>query len=141
MSKVKIRWSNQALENLTDIVQYWEGISPRHARAVGRAIMDKINLLADFPNLGKPIEGLPSAYRETFADNYRILYKRIEDTHTLLITIQYGKQRPPSPDEIADFTGKIETTGNSAVNHGPNPRAHPSANHANRHESDSRSFA
>jgi plasmid stabilization system protein ParE len=102
MSKVKIRWSNQALENLTDIVQYWEGKSPRRARAVGRAILDKINLLADFPDLGKPIEGLPPVYRETFADDYRILYKHIEDTHVLLITVRHGKQSPLSPDEIVE---------------------------------------
>lgn len=72
----KIRWSPEAFERTESIKNYVEKESPSAARQFATGIIEQVENIAAFPNIGK------SAYSETYPNlrmlvwgNYKIYYE------------------------------------------------------------------
>ena len=75
--RVRIRWSEQAVEDLTEIHGYIARSSPRYAAVVAGRIVDAVDRLAEFPDVGRVVPELGEpAVREVIEGAYRIIYER-----------------------------------------------------------------
>jgi toxin ParE1/3/4 len=76
----KIRWSKKAVSKLDEICSYIAIDSPYYASITAKKILDSIELLEQFPNLGRIVpEFNQSNIRELIYQNYRIVYKLKEN--------------------------------------------------------------
>ncbi len=95
---MKIVWSATAIEDLVGLRAYIARENPAAASSLARAILDSIELLREFPAMGRPGR-LPDT-RELIVTGapivipYRVAENRIE-----IITVLHGaRQWPPSKD-------------------------------------------
>ena len=69
-------WTPLALQRLEDIANYIAFDSPRNAYKFVNMIFEKVEILIEFPNIGRIVpELINNQYRELIFDNYRIIYK------------------------------------------------------------------
>jgi len=101
----KIEWSQLALDQFDETLDYLRQHSPATARRIGQAILNTIERIGLFPKAHRVIPGLPPFYREAFVENYRLLYRLINDERILLISIRHIRQRPLTPSEVIELEG------------------------------------
>lgn len=91
----KIVWTQPALDNLQGIITYLLQYNPDYAHKTGQQILDKIDLLQEFPFLGiaYPLTN-DMEVREISCFPYRIFY-RIKPTADAveILTIWHGARR------------------------------------------------
>ena len=80
----KVIWSDEAIADLGAIVSYIAVDNRSAAAALGRTILDRSKMLADFPQAGRvvPEERNPSV-REIIVEPYRIIYELNSTTGTV----------------------------------------------------------
>ncbi len=78
-----VKWSVPAKRDLRQIYNYISGDSKYYARQVVEKIVDKSELLEDFPEIGRivPEVGEPDV-RELFVYSYRLIYEVTQDCIT-----------------------------------------------------------
>ena len=90
---MKIRYTAEAIYDLERLRAYIEPKNPHAARRVAAELLDGIENLAVFPELGLPVQRAPNPklIRDLFVGNYTIRYKRSEGSITIL-RIWHGKE-------------------------------------------------
>lgn len=91
---MKIVWSRRAMRHLTYVRDYIAKDSPKAAQEVATRILEAVERLADYPNLGRP--GRKPGTRELVVPHtpyvipYRVRGERVE-----VIAVFHGSQRWP----------------------------------------------
>ncbi len=86
----RIRWTTEAAGQLEGIVKHILQDNPEAARKVARAILDRIEKLKYFPQLGRPGEEVDGT-RELHSPPYVIVYRHKDDVAEILY-IWHGAQ-------------------------------------------------
>jgi addiction module RelE/StbE family toxin len=90
---VKIKWTDNALEELDDIANYISKDSPKYAQILVKQIFEMITHLEHFPLFGREVpEYNNSNIREILYKNYRIIYL-IKKEHIEIISIFHGSRK------------------------------------------------
>src|SRR5437899_165974 len=97
---MRVAWSPSALADLNRFRAFLRERHPRIADMAGREIHKKVEVLADFPFLGRPLPERPE-YREllvaTLNTKYVVQY-RIEEETLLILRVFHGReQREEAP--------------------------------------------
>lgn len=72
----KIIWSLQARDDLREIVMFIAADNPTAAETLGFRLISKVDLLANFPELGRVVpEANDESIREIILRPYRIIYQ------------------------------------------------------------------
>jgi toxin ParE1/3/4 len=89
---VEIRWSTDALDDLESITSYIEQDSPEKACDLVSAIFEKVEMLKDFPHLGRIFsERNDERIREIIYKNYRIVYE-IKSNFIEILIVTHGSR-------------------------------------------------
>jgi len=88
----RVSWSKVASREFWEIVGYIEQHSPRAALAVGDALEDAADRLAEYPLLGRVVsEYSHRALRELIVRDYRLMYRLVGD-EVRIITVFHGSR-------------------------------------------------
>ncbi|MGO8764944.1 MAG: type II toxin-antitoxin system RelE/ParE family toxin [Limisphaerales bacterium] len=93
----KILWTPEATACLNEIVHFIAQDNPTAAIKMGDKILDRIQSLSDFPELGKIFRGTNRAdVREIPAKPYRIIYQVLNREKTVkILSIWHGARQEP----------------------------------------------
>ncbi len=88
----RLKWSEEALEDIESIAQYIEKDSPVYAQSVVSKFFEKSENLENFSEAGRIVPELnDNAIREIFVYSYRLIYK-IEKNIILFVAVVHGKR-------------------------------------------------
>ncbi len=89
---VEVEWSEAAKNDLRGIIEYVTQDSLQYAEYLYERILESIDNLKSFPNMGRQVPELKNPkIRELILQNYRIVYQYFEDKIEI-ITIFHGKR-------------------------------------------------
>ena len=95
-TEMRIRWTNKALDNLDQAVEYIAENNPAAARKVARTIRESIELLADQPGIGRP--GRVAGTRELVMTGLPYVIPYLEQNGTVVILrILHTSMKWPAP--------------------------------------------
>jgi len=93
----KIKWSAEAEKNLLEIKNYIEKDSAFYAERLVQQIYDKISILYQHPEFGKPVSKYGDiTLRRILHKSYRIIYFIQEDTAYIVAVFHQARQLPDS---------------------------------------------
>ena len=97
-----VAWSLEAVEDVEAIAAYIQRDSPWYAKAVVSKIVETVETIPDFPELGRAVPELgDAAIRERFVHRYRVIY-RLDAGQILIVAVIHGRQDfAPMSDHIA----------------------------------------
>lgn len=91
MARVLV-WSPEAVEDIAAIAVYIERDSPWYARAVASKIVETVESIPAFPELGRIVPEIDDpAIRERLVHRYRVIY-RLDDARALIVAVIHGRQ-------------------------------------------------
>jgi plasmid stabilization system protein ParE len=101
----KIVWSEQARDDLQAIVLFIAQDNPPVAESFGYLLMSKVDLLAQFPELGRVVpEENDEMIREMIFRPYRIVYKVLVEKQMIAIArIWHGARGAPDIPSQLNF--------------------------------------
>jgi toxin ParE1/3/4 len=101
----KIIWSEQARDDLQAIVLFIAQDRPPIAESFGYLLMSKVDVLAQFPQLGRVVpEENDEMVREIIFRSYRIIYKVLAEKQIVAIArIWHGARGEPEISSRLDF--------------------------------------
>jgi addiction module RelE/StbE family toxin len=86
----QIAWSNRAIEDLKEIVEYISRDSKAYAQSFALQIREKVDRLGTFPESGPVIpEDRSGSIRQISVGNYRVLYRH-SMADVIIVTIVHG---------------------------------------------------
>ena len=89
-----VHWTNRALSDLEDIGNYIEKDSVKYASITLKGIFSSAMLLQDFPDLGRIVPEFNNPIiKELIHGKYRIVYKKISEDKTEIITIHHSARQ------------------------------------------------
>jgi len=91
----KLTWTEVALSDLERIVRYYreERKSAEAALRVGTDIVDRVEILKTFPDIGPLYPRKTGIHREVLCFDYRIFYRVDRDARTVYIArVWHGRQ-------------------------------------------------
>ena len=97
MDKVKIIWSEFALENLEEIGTKLESKSIAAAKNVVSSIFERVTQLESFPNSGtheESLEKLNLGHRYLVVYSYKIIYRAINKNTVYITDVFHCKMNP-----------------------------------------------
>jgi toxin ParE1/3/4 len=101
---VEVIWTQPALTDLNNIIEYVSKDSKYYASKLTKAIFELTGKLALYPTIGKPVSELkPSAYKEILFKKYRIIY-RIELNNVYIISVHHSSRLLSSNTTFKDMT-------------------------------------
>ncbi len=87
-----IIWTQPALNDLDNIIEYISKDSAYYASTLTKKIFEITAKLAIYPEIGKPVPELKSTtYREILFKKYRIIY-RIELNHVYINSVHHSSR-------------------------------------------------
>jgi addiction module RelE/StbE family toxin len=93
----RIRWTEQAVNDIRAIRQYIERDSPRYGRLVAERLFEATDRLRDFPRSGRIVPELGrDDVREIIMGEYRIVYQVEPRAVTLLTVFRSSRLFPTS---------------------------------------------
>lgn len=94
---VHLSWSRAAEFDLRDLVNYIRIDNPVAAEEFAAAILDKIDLLSDFPEMGRVVpESNDPTLREIIHRSYRIIYRFVAATSEIeIVRLWHGARGTP----------------------------------------------
>ncbi len=94
---VEISWSFQAESDLQDLVRFVCTDGSSAGEVFVAALLEKIELLADFPQMGRVVpEADNPAYREVIHHNYRLIYRFVPSESAIeMMRIWHGARGTP----------------------------------------------
>lgn len=101
----KIIWSLHARDDLREIVSFIAADNPTVAESFGFRLMSKVDLLANFPQLGRVVpEENDENIRELILRPYRIVYRVLPAQQVVAIArIWHGARGEPEIPERTEF--------------------------------------
>ena len=97
---LKVLWTEPAMEQFAERLDYIGGFNPDAARKVRRKVDDSLGRLGDFPEMGRWVpEFGPGFYREILVSPLRILYE-LHDAG-IVITYVHRQEENLEPDTFA----------------------------------------
>lgn len=88
---VKIVWTDQAIQDLTDIGEYIANDSERYAQEVVQSLFESVHLLISHPKAGRIFPEYRLAYlRELIRGSYRIVYRIVDKFRIDIITVHHS---------------------------------------------------
>jgi plasmid stabilization system protein ParE len=90
---VRIKVTVEAIHDLERLRAFVESKNPHAARRIAAEILDGIENLARFPDMGLPVSRAPDPklIRDLFVGNYTIRYLR-EESSIIILRIWHGKE-------------------------------------------------
>ena len=90
---MRIRYTAEAIHDLERLRAFVEPKNPHAARRIAAELLDGIENLAAFPDMGLPVRRAPNPklIRDLFVGNYTIRYLR-EDDSIVILQIWHGKE-------------------------------------------------
>ncbi len=90
---MRIRYTAEAIHNLERLRAFAEKKNPHAARRIAAELLDGIENLAVFPDIGLPVRHAPNPklIRDLFVGNYTIRYLRKKDS-IIILRIWHGKE-------------------------------------------------
>jgi plasmid stabilization system protein ParE len=101
----KIIWSQQARDDLRDIVAFIAADDPHIAESFGLRLISKVDLLAQFPQLGRIVpEERDENIREIVLSPYRIIYRVMTIKQLIAVArIWHGARGEPNVPGRLDY--------------------------------------
>lgn len=96
---MRVRYTPQALTDIQGIAGYVCRRNPSAAANVESAIRSLIELLADFPRIGRPRPELDARSIGVTRYPYTVYY-RIEGNEVWIVHVRDDRRRPPQPDDL-----------------------------------------
>jgi toxin ParE1/3/4 len=91
---VRINWTDQSIDDLTNIAEFIRKDSEKYARIVVKNIRDRVMQLKQFPASGKLVPEIErSEIRELIYGNYRIIYSIISSNRIDILTIHHSARQ------------------------------------------------
>ena len=88
---VKIVWTDQAIQDLSDIGEFIAIDSERYAREVVSSLFESINILESYPKAGRIVPEYNLTYlKELIRGSYRIVYRIVDKQRIDLITVHHS---------------------------------------------------
>ena len=89
---VKVKWSNQSLDDLKEICNYIAVDSPYYAKICNDRIFEMVEHLKNFPEMGTLLkESEDKNVKQLIYKSYRIIYQ-ITDDFIEILTIIHGSR-------------------------------------------------
>lgn len=91
----KLIWTERAISDLADIVHYYrrELQSPEAGRKVGSAIIDRVEILRLFPDIGPRYPKKDGIHRQVYCYDYRIFYRADRASRIVyIVRVWHGRQ-------------------------------------------------
>ncbi len=91
---VKINWTEQAIEDLTNIADFIRKDSEKYARLTIKNIRNRVGQLKQFPNSGKIVPEIEkNEIRELILGNYRIIYLIFSSSRIDILTVHHSARQ------------------------------------------------
>ena len=91
---VRLNWTEQSINDLSNIAEYISKDSVKYAAIQIRRIREKAQLLKKQPELGRVVpETQNEKIRELILGNYRIIYYIAGDTQINILTVHHSARR------------------------------------------------
>jgi len=90
---MKIRYTTEAISDLEKLRAFVEPKNPHAARRIAAELLDGIENLAVFPDIGLPVKRAPNpkSIRDLFVGIYTVRYLRNESS-IIILRIWHGKE-------------------------------------------------
>ncbi|MGE3984190.1 MAG: type II toxin-antitoxin system RelE/ParE family toxin [Dehalococcoidia bacterium] len=86
-----VRWSDEATDRLTDIIEFLEGIDPRAAQVFVQRVRQAVEQLELFPYSGQALTGFGfDSMRELVIGNFRLAYVVFSSDEVNVVSIRGG---------------------------------------------------
>ena len=96
----KVNWTRQAVEDIYEIREYYEKLSPTYAEELTDQIFEKEKYIAQHPRIGRMVPELErDDVRELIYKNYRVIYLILESEDIDILTV-HNSTRPLTDDSI-----------------------------------------
>ncbi len=90
---VKVIWTEQAIDDLTNIASYSSGYSEQYASAIVSKLFNKTNILKSMPRIGRMVpERNNDKIRELIEGNYRIIYEISGEDRVDVLTVHHSSR-------------------------------------------------
>ncbi|MFC5540061.1 type II toxin-antitoxin system RelE/ParE family toxin [Rhodocytophaga aerolata] len=90
---VKVIWTEQAIDDLTNIAQYSSGYSEKYASTIVSKLFNKTNILKTMPRIGRMVpERNSETIRELIEGNYRIIYEISSEDKIDVLTVHHSSK-------------------------------------------------
>ncbi len=88
---VKIVWTDQAIQDLTDIGEYIANDSERYAREVIQSLFESVHLLKSHPKTGRIVpEYRLTHIRELIRGSYSVVYRIVDKFRIDILTVHHS---------------------------------------------------
>jgi len=88
---VKIVWTDQAIQDLTDIGEYIANDSGRYARVVVQSLFESVHPLKFHPKVGRIVPEYRLTYlRELIRGSYRVVYRIVDEFRIDILTVHHS---------------------------------------------------
>jgi plasmid stabilization system protein ParE len=91
----KLSWTERAVADLAEIVRYYrdDEKSVEAAKKVGTAIIDRVEVLQTFPDIGPRYPKKDGVHREILCYDFRIFYRVEREARIVyIVRIWHGRQ-------------------------------------------------
>lgn len=90
---VKVIWTEQAIDDLTNIAQYSSSYSEKYASTIVSKLFNKTNILKTMPRIGRMVpERQHDNIRELIEGNYRIIYEISREDRIEILTVHHSSR-------------------------------------------------
>lgn len=88
---VKVIWTEQAIDDLTNIAQYSSTYSDKYASTIVSKLFNKTDILKTMPRIGRIVpERNKETIRELIEGNYRIIYEISSEDRIDVLTVHHS---------------------------------------------------
>jgi toxin ParE1/3/4 len=88
---VKVIWSEQAIDDLTNIANYNSRFSENYSAALVTKLFKKSNILKTIPKIGRVVpEKKDASIRELIEGNYRLIYQISNEERVDILTVHHS---------------------------------------------------
>ncbi len=90
----RITWSGPAIRDVERITEFIALDAPMRASLFARKIIRAVELLSQFPNIGRIIPGKDDPqYRELIFGNYRIMYHIVHNDEIEILSVYHSARQ------------------------------------------------
>jgi plasmid stabilization system protein ParE len=90
-----LKWTPQSLRDVARLHDFLAPKSREAAKCSVKAIRHGVKLLAKFPEMGRPVEELPTEFREwviEFGSGAYIALYRYDGKEVVILTVRHGRE-------------------------------------------------
>jgi addiction module RelE/StbE family toxin len=88
---VQINWTRQSVNDLENVFRFISKDSEHYAKLYIDKIRNKVKIIKDLPEIGREVPEIRKFnIREIILDNYRIIYKIIDNSRIDILTVHHS---------------------------------------------------